>query len=561
MFIRMKKRYDGKIALQVCDTFRENGKVRQKVLKHIGTADADDTETIKRYTLAAELYKADLEKKQKTKELADAPNLPLKMPEADPVKMPIADPEVPKTDEPKELWINATHCVEQARIVEGIHAVFGLVLDKFGLEAFLGKRQYRVLREIVMARIALPSSKLKASQNLAKKFDIDVPVEKMYRLMDALEEQEGILQGALFNAFRPLIGESVEVLFFDVTTLYCESEDEDELRRFGFSKDQKTHLTQVVLALASTKDGLPVGYKLFPGNTAETTTLLQAVKEWKTTLHIDQITIIADRAMMSEANIALLEASKLKYVIAAKLKKLPKSMQENILSRANEKIIFQNEEDTVGIQEHIYGDRRLIISHSTRRAHKDARDREQILKKLKAKIGAKGSTKKLVTNRGYLSVIKEEGNSKVMIDETKVTASARWDGLHGVITNLKEATHEEVLSLYRRLWIIEESFRINKHTLEMRPIYHYAPRRVKAHILLSYISFATCRYVQKRVAMQYEEFSVDKIRAELIEVQYTLLKDEKTERIYRLPSKISVEARRIYSIFNIKRERCMTQVV
>ena len=126
------------------------------------------------------------------------------------------------------------------------------------------------------------------------------------------------------------------------------------------------------------------------------------------------------------------------------------------------------------------------MSHSTKRARKDARDREQILKKLHSKIGAKGSTKKLVTNRGYLSIIKEEGYSRVSIDEEKVAAAARWDGLHGVITNIQERPQEEVLSLYRRLWVIEESFRINKHTLEMRPIYHHVPRRIKAHILLSY---------------------------------------------------------------------------
>jgi transposase len=564
MFIRKKTRYDGKVALQVCDSWRENGKVRQKVLRHIGTADANDTETINRYMLAAELHKAELEKEQKAKELASAPSLPFEMSEANSqIQCVVADSKTPKveSDEPEELLINANQCVEQSRVVEGIHTVFGSVLDKFNLEILLGRRQYSVLREIIMSRIALPSSKLKASENLARKFNVDLPVERMYRLMDALEEQEGPIQAAIFGAFRPLIGESVEVLFFDVTTLYCESDKEDGLRRFGFSKDQKTHLTQVVLALASTKEGLPVGYKLFPGNTAETSTLLQAVEEWKKILYIDQITIIADRAMMSEANIALLEASKFKYVIAAKLKLLPKAMQEKILSRANEKIINQNEADVLGVQEHTYEGRRLIVSHSTKRARKDASDREQILKKLQAKIGPKGSTKKLVTNRGYLSVIKEEGNSKVTIDEVKVAAAARWDGLHGVITNLKEAAYEEVLSLYRRLWVIEESFRINKNTLEMRPIYHHAPRRVRAHILLSYIAFGACRYVQKRVAMQYEELSVDRIRAELIEVQYSILRDEKTECTYRLPSKMSVEARKIYSVFNLKRGRYLTKEV
>lgn len=562
MFIRKKILYDGKVALQICDTWRENGKVRQKVLRHIGTANPSDIEAIKRYMLAAEFHKAELEKDQKAKELINAPDLPFKL-SASPPDSLVANCQISELthDEPEELWINASQLIEQTRVIEGIHSVFGAVLDKFGLETLLGRRQYNVLREIIMARIALPSSKLKASENLAKKFNINIPVERIYRLMDTLEAQEGPVQGAIFNAFRPLIGESVEVLFFDVTTLYFESDKEDDLRRFGFSKDQKTHLTQVVLALASTKEGLPVGYKLFPGNTAETSTLLRAVEEWQTTLQIDKITIVADRAMMSEANISLLEASKLKYVIAAKLKLLPKSMREKILSRANERIILQKEEDTLSIQEHVYEGRRLIVSHSSKRARKDARDREQILKKLESKIGVKGSTKKLVTNRGYLSIIKEEGYSRVSIDKEKVVAAARWDGLHGVITNIQEAAQEEVLSLYRRLWVIEESFRINKHTLQMRPIYHHVSRRIRAHILLSYITFGVCRYVQKRVAMQSKELSIDRIRAELIDVQYSILRDEKTGCTYRLPSKMSVEARKIYSIFNLKRGRYLSKIM
>jgi hypothetical protein len=436
MFIRKKTRYDKSIAIQVCDNWRENGKVRQKVLRHIGTADPKDADTINRYMIAAEFHKAELEKERKAQELNIAPNLPFNNSSISLINNPGPSQSKQEAREDREeIWVNVAECVEQSRIIEGIHDVFGLVLDKFGLEALLGKKQYSVLREIVMARIALPSSKLKASENLAKKFNVSLPVEKMYRLMDALEAQEGSIQAALFNSFRPLIGEKVEVLFFDVTTLYFESDTEDELRRFGFSKDQKTHLTQVVLALASTKEGVPIGYKLFPGNTAETSTLLKAIEEWQLVLQIDQVTIVADRAMMSESNIKALEASRLKYVIASKLKLLPKFLQSQILSRVNERVVYQNEDDKFSIQEHSHEGRRLIVSHSTKRARKDARDREQILKKLQSKIGQKGSTKKLVTNRGYLSIIKEEGNSRVQIDEDKVAASARWDGLHGILTN------------------------------------------------------------------------------------------------------------------------------
>jgi transposase len=562
MFIRKKPLYDGKIAIQICEGYRENGKVRQRVLRHVGSADTNDRENLDKLLQVATFLKGDLEKELAEKEAKSAPDLPLFSPLLEPEEVPASQLAEPSQQEEKQhLWVDLSELKEEARLIEGIHAIFGLTLDRLNLHPLFGRRHYDTLRELIMARIAWPSSKLRASENLLKHFNVDIPVEKMYRLMDLLEGQETAVQAALFNAFRPLIGEKVEVLFFDVTTLYFEAIEEDELRRFGFSKDQKTHLTQVVLALATTGDGLPVGYKLFPGNTAETSTLLQAITEWREVLCIEQITIVADRAMMNEPNIQALEESKLKYVIAAKLKLLPKPLQKAILSRDGEKIIFQDREDAIAVQEHLHEGRRLIVSHSTKRARKDARDREQILKKLRTRIGQKGTTKKLVTNRGYLSVITEEGNSKVKIDEEKVAAATKWDGLHGVITNIPEKDHTEILSLYRRLWTIEESFRINKYTLEMRPVYHYVSRRIRAHILICYITFAVCRYVQKRISMQYETMSIDQIRSSLIDVQYSVLKHKETECRYRLPSKMTMQARRIYAVFNIKRHGHITKMV
>lgn len=558
--MRKKKLYDGKVAVQLCESYREQGRVLQRVLRHVGTAEKGDLKSLGNLIEAGNFLQKEIEEQREAQALEIAPNLPFLLPNSTPPPPIPVEISGESTKAEEDLFVNVSKLSEESRIVEGIHAVFGSVLDRFGLQGLLGRRQYDLLRNLIMARIALPSSKLCASKNLAKHFDVDIPVDRIYRFMDTLEGMEASIQKVVLNAFRPLIGEAVEVLFFDVTTLYFESTGEDELRRFGYSKDQKTHTTQVVLALATTREGFPVGYKLFPGNTAETSTLLDAISEWRSALHINKITIVADRAMMSEKNLKLLEESGLKYVIAAKLKKLPKEIQKVILTRQNEKLLFQNEEDVLVVQEHSLCNRRLIVSHSTKRARKDARDREQILIKLKKRIGEKGTTKKLVTNRGYLSVVKESGNSHVAIDEEKVAAAAQWDGFHGVLTNIEEANHQEILGFYRRLWVIEESFRINKHTLEMRPVYHYVPRRIKAHILLCYVAFALSRYVQKRISLQCGEFSIAEIVSILIDVQYSVLKHEETQCHYRLPSKMSMEARQFYGVFNLKRNKRISKL-
>ena len=135
---------------------------------------------------------------------------------------------------------------------------------------------------------------------LTAEFGVEIGLDRIYRMMDALLECEEEFQKAVFVNTQSLCFEKIQMTFFDVTTLYFESTEEDAIRRFGYSKDQQFHSVQVVVALATTQDGLPIGYKTFPGNTAEVSTLLKCLDEWKQILPIGEVTVIADTAMMSE---------------------------------------------------------------------------------------------------------------------------------------------------------------------------------------------------------------------------------------------------------------------
>jgi transposase len=289
-----------------------------------------------------------------------------------------------------------------------------------------------------------------------------------------------------------------------VTTLYFKSQKSDELRDFGYSKDRKINEEQEVLALTTTPKDLPIGYTLFPGKTAEVNTLLNCMQRWQTTFPIQNVCVVADRAMMSEQNLAMMEQSSFNYVIAAKLRSLPGTLQETILSKqTNTEISFSGE--LIKVQEHMFNGRRLIVSYSEERAHKNRSDRERLLARLAYKVPkAETSPKKLVTNKEYLKYFKEQSPGKVVFDESRIEDEARWDEIHRIITNDTSSSAESLLTRYRRLWIIEESFRINKHTLEMRPIFHFKPRRIRAHILLCYVAFAVARYTQRQIATFYE---------------------------------------------------------
>ena len=146
-----------------------------------------------------------------------------------------------------------------------------------------------------------------------------------------------------------------------------------------------------------------------------------------------------------------------------------------------------------------------------------------------------------------------ELGSKVFLDADKIAQDAVWDGLHGVITNCTESSAEELLSHYRRLWVIEESFRLHKHNLSLRPIYHFKPERVEAHIMICYLAFALMRHLEFRVSLQQEKISMNEMRETLWRVQSSYLKEEGTENRYRLPSAMSVIARKLYQVMGIKR--------
>ncbi len=161
--------------------------------------------------------------------------------------------------------------------------------------------------------------------------------------------------------------------------------------------------------------------------------------------------------------------------------------------------------------------------------------------------------KRLVNNNGYLKYVDIAGKASAYIDQEKIDYDAQWDGLHGVITNKVDIDHR-IYQTYRRLWVIEESFRINKHNLKMRPIYHYTPKRIETHILLCYMVFALIRHVQLKLTQAGQPMSVQRITDALCQVQASILKDTSDNQQYRLSSKMTEDAKIIYSIFNIKQQ-------
>ena len=369
--------------------------------------------------------------------------------------------------------------------------------------------------------------------------------------MDKLYEHIDTIKQCTFEHMRSLFPHKVDLVLFDVTTLYFETTEVDELKQFGYSKDCRFNTTQVVLALATNEDGLPIGYELFEGNKAEVKTLIAAIEHWKTLFDIGSVCFIGDRAMFCEENLKLMEDNGYKYIVAAKLRKLPKNLKAELLEETHYRpTVLSNSFAWIG--EFNHNNRRLVVSYKTKRALKDNQERQNILNKIQRTIGKKGKTHKLVTNQGVRKFTTTDADSHTIIDENKIAQDALWDGLHGVITNIADDKPESLIARYARLWIIEESFRINKHLLKIRPIFHWKPSRIHTHIAMCYMTFAVLRHLQYRVSLT-QKISPEVIIEELLQVQASIHIHKRTKDLYRVPGNFSNIARKIYKAFDIAR--------
>lgn len=544
MFIRLKKSSSGKTKVQLCEAVREGKKVRQIIVRHVGVArDNKHLEELKRLALLI---------KSQIKEEREGPFL-FTIDRLEKEKENHKNCEITKDKESKKELINPDNLTEETRTVEGFHDIFGPIFDSLGFNTILSKKKSEVLKHLILARIANPASKHRTQSILTADFGIDIHLDRIYRMLDALIENKSAFENKVFQATEKLCFSKVNMVLFDVTTLYFESFEEDDLRKFGYSKDQKFNQTQVVLALATTEDGLPIGYKCFPGNTADVLTLQKALKQWQEHLPIGEIQIVGDAAMMSEDNLQALEKASIKYVIAAKLKKLPDSIQKQLLKEQGTHLLINNE----AYYKHEFNlsdNRRLIVTYNEKRARKNKKDRDRAIEKMIKKIG-KGKNVKKLANRGYQKYLKIEGDGRLLIDDQKIAEAEKWDGLHGVISNDADASAKDLLLTYRRLWRIEESFRIQKTNLAIRPVYHFKPERIEAHILLCYLAFCMVRHAEHRIKLQKEEISIEEIRSTLWRVQASLLKDHETGNYYKVPSKPTATAKKIYQTFGLIRNQ------
>jgi transposase len=281
-------------------------------------------------------------------------------------------------------------------------------------------------------------------------------------------------------------------------------------------------------------------------------TLVGMVEELRTEHEIGNVMLVAGRAMFTKRNLDAMDAMGVKYIVAAKLKTLSKAVRERILSEAGEPLLVSGEPHRVSELE-IEG-RRLVVSYNELRAKKDEADRRRLVERLLKRVkNGRLSVSDLISNAGTKRYVKVSGDMVVSVNEEKIAVDARWDGLHGIITNATGLSPDELLDRYHGLWRIEEAFRVSKHDLKMRPIFHWTPERIRAHVSMCFLALALARQAVYRYSVQQMPISFEQMRNELLHAQVSVVRDLTTSKYYAIPSQVTLNQEKIYQVFGLRR--------
>jgi transposase len=349
-------------------------------------------------------------------------------------------------------------------------------------------------------------------------------LHQYYRALDYLIEKKDPIEKDLFFKMRDLFYAELDIVLFDTTTLvyYGEGSDkndegekpeDEELLDFGFSKDRRSDLKQVVVGVVMSKEGIPLAHEVFSGNTNDVTCFSEVIETLKKKYSLARVILVGDRGMISKANIKLLDTSELQYILGFRMRTIAKEARAKILSHANLRKLNNHE---LEFKEVDYEGQRLVVCYNAERAEKDKEHREREVKKLREKIKGK-NVKNLISNPQYKRfILVNDSGTRVEIDEAKVKADALYDGVFVLTTSTKLSSLQTV-ERYKDLWQVESAFRQLKSELEMGPIYHWKDRRIRAHIMICFMAFClrVCLYKKLKSHFKKESFSMTALMHDL----------------------------------------------
>jgi Transposase DDE domain len=307
----------------------------------------------------------------------------------------------------------------------------------------------------------------------------------------------------------------LDLVFMDTTSLYFEGAGGQTLGRYGYSKDHRPDLRQMILAVVIDGDGRPVCSEMWPGNTADVTTLIPVIDRLRQRFAIARVCVVADRGLISAETLAELEARRLFYILGVRersdklVRELvlddPAPFVPLVLSKRGKQVDYE-------AKAVMLAGRRYIVCRNHQEAEKDAADRTSILAALERQL-AKGD-KALVGNVGFRRYLKMISDEHFAIDANKVEEEKKFDGIFVLRTNT-DLNPLEAMLCYKQLWTVEQTFRTAKHLLASRPIFHKLDETIRGHVFCSFLALVLKKALQDRIAALDRSGSWPEIIADL----------------------------------------------
>ena len=338
-----------------------------------------------------------------------------------------------------------------------------------------------ILRDLSILRIIEPVSKLRSLQLLNQYFGIKYPKNKIYKELENIVTLKPLAEQIACDYAKDKLTFDATLVFYDVTTLYFEAFTDDELRKDGFSKDNKSHQPQVVIGLVVDRLGFPLSYSVFPGNKFEGHTFIPTVLEFKHAHQIKELTVVADAAMVSEENMTELSKQGLKYIVAARVANLAR---ENIQEIS---LYLDHQENKYFVSNTKRG--KLICDYSKKRASKDKSDRLRHWQKALNQIRYPSQ----VTKRSRFI---KTNNMDLELNSELFAKDELLEGIKGYLTNLDTVPEQLIIKRYKDLWHVEKAFRMAKSDLQARPIYHFKKSSIQAHLLIVFVSLCLSKAME-----------------------------------------------------------------
>jgi transposase len=341
-----------------------------------------------------------------------------------------------------------------------------------------------------------------------------IGLQHLYRAMDFLREQREEVQKEVFFATADLLNLEVDLLFFDTTSTYVERDEEDKegLKRYGYSRDNRPDLPQVVIGLAVTKEGIPVRCWVLPGNTQDVTTVEKVKKDlsgWK----LSRCVWVMDRGMNSKQNRVILQQAGGHYILGEKLRDNQVVHEEALRYQGP----FHKVRENLKVREIFVGQgerrQRFVLAYNPEQAKKDRVKREELLRKIEETLVALRGPKKdhpkavrkLLAHGKMGPYLRQLKSGRLKIDRTKVRAEQSLDGKYLLSTSDDSLSAEDVALGYKQLLEVERAFRTLKTTLDLRPLYHRKDERIEAHVFLCFLALLLVRIAERQTGQTWDQ--------------------------------------------------------